>query len=101
MKKIDKQFTRGGFYHKQLKRTGDVALYERSGLDHSTSHYEVVKISRHNGYKMNGSYIKPAETYPGASLWGIQGWTYQTLDRANERFDAACERFNNKERVEA
>ena len=59
-------------------------------------HYEVVKISRHNGYKMGGSFIKAAETYPGASLWGLQGWTCTTMERAEEQYKLACTRFNKE-----
>ena len=57
MKMIKTQFARGRFYHKQIKRVGNVAMFERSGLNSSDSHFEVIKISSHNGYKMGGAYI--------------------------------------------
>ena len=95
MKKIESSFVRGGFTHKQIKRVGKVAIFKR-WLKNKTAdhHYEVVKISSHNGYKLGGAYIDSAETYPGASLWGIQGWTCNTLERAEEHFKKACVRFN-------
>ena len=96
MKMIKTQFARGRFYHKQIKRVGNVAMFERSGLNSSDSHFEVIKISSHNGYKMGGAYIEAAETYPGASLWGIQGWTCTTLERATKKFEQACKRFNKE-----
>ena len=95
MKKIESNFIRGGFNHKQIIRKGNVAIFERWPKRGTTDcHYEVVKISSHNGYNLGGSYIDPAETYPGASLWGIQGWTCSTLEHAEKHFKEACVRFN-------
>ena len=94
MMKIKKEFIRSGFHHKLVQRDGDVAIYQRGLVNRKDVHYEVVKISRHGGYKMGGAFIKAAETYPGASLWGIQGWTCNTMERAQETYKTACERFN-------
>ena len=99
MKKVKKQFTRCGFYHKQVMREGNVAIFERGPLNGDSTHYELVNISSHNGYKMGNSYIEAAETYPGASLWGLQGWTYMTLGEAKKDFNLICKRFNIKEAV--
>jgi starvation-inducible outer membrane lipoprotein len=98
MKTMKKEFIRSGFHHEQLKRVGKVAIYKRHKVDQTDYHYEVVKISRHNGYKMGGAYIDPAETYPGASLWGIQAWTCTDLQRAEMHFATACIRFNKKKK---
>ena len=100
MKKIKKEFVRSNFYHKQLKRIGDVALYQRNMLNVNHHHYEVVKIGGHNGYKAGTQYIEAAETYPGGSLWGLQGWTHQTLKEAEENFKVACKRFNKKSKLQ-
>lgn len=96
MKKIERNFTRGGFIHRQIKRIGKVAIFERQGLKCPDPHYEVVKISSHNGYNLGGAYIDAAETYPGASLWGLQGWTHSDLPAAEENFKIVCKRFNNR-----
>ena len=87
-KPIPETFTKKGFVYKQIKRQGDVAIFEQTRKDSTNSRYEVVKIGRHNGYTMGGSYIEPSETYPGSSLWGIMGWTCTDLDTANSRFDS-------------
>ena len=73
---------------KQLKREGDIAIYERrSNKTGSLDGYEVIKISRHNGYTLGGQYVAPAETYPGASQFGKTAWNCSTLDRAEVRFN--------------
>lgn len=96
MKTIKKEFVRSGFIHKQIKREGDVAIFYRTKPEYSNGHYEVIKISRHNGYKMGTAYIEAAETYPGASLWGLQGWTCRTLENAEEKYQEIKKRFASK-----
>lgn len=90
MKILPKEFTKTGFSYKQLRREGNVALYEQRGLSGGIG-YEVILISSHKGYSVGegGSYIEPAETYPSSSLWGQKGWTYlrTQLDLANRKFD--------------
>jgi len=73
-----------------------VAIYQRGPINGDRYHYEVVKIGHHNGYKAGTQFIKPAETYPGNSLWGLQGWTHQSLETAEENFKKACKRFNKE-----
>jgi hypothetical protein len=96
MKKIEKSFKKHGFDFKQIKRVGDVAIFEQSKPTWPSARYEVVKIGKHSGYYLGGSKLEPAETYPGGSLWGIQGWTYTTLEEAENRFKKVCKRFNKK-----
>jgi len=85
---IPPSFTKKGFCYRQVRRQGDVAIFEQTRKDSEFKRYEVVKIGRHNGYTMGGAYIAPAETYPGSSLWGITGWTCEDLSAANQRFEA-------------
>ena len=102
MKKIEKSFTKYGFNFKQIKRVGDVAIFEQSSpkWERGDVRYEIVKIGKHNGYYLGGSKLEPAETYPGASLWGIQGWTAVTMDQAEKQFAKACKRFNKKKKLQ-
>jgi len=87
-KVIPLEFRKKGFNYKQVKRDGMKAIYHQSREGSGISNYEVVKLGRHDGYNMGGSYIEPSETYPGSSLWGIMAWTCQSLDKAKERYDA-------------
>ena len=72
---------------RQLKRVGDIALYERTVADGGRPDgYEVVKITRHNGYSIGKGkkeqFIEPAESYPGASQGGHNATYPSTLGRA-------------------
>ena len=76
-------------YHEYCieQRDGMKAIFQQTRDDSSLNNYEVVKIGRHNGYNMGGSFIEPAETYPGSSLWGITGWTCTSIDSALSRYE--------------
>jgi len=87
-KVIPTEFKKKGFTYKQVKREGMRAIFEQTRPGTSLKNYEVVKLGRHNGYSMGGSFIEPSETYPGSSLWGIMGWTCQSLDNALVRYNA-------------
>ena len=89
MKKLEEKFKSRGFIHKQLRREGNRAIYQRYAAksDPATCHYEVVKINSHGGYKLGNSYIVPAETYPSSSMWGRCGWTCDTEEQAEIKFD--------------
>lgn len=86
MKKLDKKFTSKGFNYTEIIREGNKAIYRQDKDGYTTSSFEVVKISKHNGYELNGTKIAPAETYPSTSLWGTQGWTFTNLNDAKKKF---------------
>lgn len=86
-KVIPTSFKKKGFNYNQVRRDGMKAIFEQTKDGSEMKNYEVVKLGRHNGYVMGGVSIEPAETYPGSSLWGITGWTCQSLDRAIERYN--------------
>lgn len=85
-KVIPTEFKKKGFHYKQIKREGGRAIFAQTRPGSSMCNYEVVKIGRHNGYVMGGVHIAAAETYPGSSVWGLSGWTYQTLDAAECKY---------------
>lgn len=88
-KPVDKEFTLKTHTYTQIKREGDFAIYTQRVTNDPTAaiRYEVVRIGRHNGYTLGGATIAPAETYPGASQWGINGFTCLTMEAAEKRFE--------------
>ena len=86
-KVIPSEFKKKGFNYKQVRRDGMKAIFEQTRPGTELKNYEVVKLGRHNGYVMGGVSIEPAETYPGSSLWGITGWTCQSIDQALTRYN--------------
>lgn len=82
MKILPDSFTESGFVHELLERTGDVAVYRRFKTGGGPEHFEVIRVARHNGFKIANSIIPPAETYPPASQWGTNGWTYPDKEAA-------------------
>lgn len=86
MKILPKVIEHKGFIFKQIKREGSKAIYEQTKKGCESKRYEVIKINKHTGYTIGGQFVKPAETYPGASQWGINGWTCLDLKSAEKRY---------------
>lgn len=86
MKTIPKTFSKKGFTYKQIKRDGMKAIFEQSKKGQEGVSFEVVKITKHNGYELGGQKIPPGEAYPGTSQWGISGWTFQDLKSAEGKY---------------
>lgn len=87
---------------KQVKRIGDVALYERTvEANGRQDGYEVIKISRHNGYTLGGQTVEPAETYPGASQFGKSAWSVASLAAAEALFNQKVKEAETLKALEA
>lgn len=88
MKKLEEEFMESKFKLKQIKRQGNIAIFLRSKK--SFFHYEVVRIKSHNGYNLNikgiNKEVIAKEYYPYCESWGVDGFTYPTLERAEEKF---------------
>lgn len=98
MKKIDKEFSSKGFFHKQIHREGNFAIYERfSEAAPQKKHYEVVRIQSHNGYAIAGQKYPPSEFYPSSNSWGLEGFTCLSKELAYKRLDKFIEDVKNRE----
>lgn len=85
------EFTKNGFDHVRVK-TGDWTIknnkpeswqiWKRQGKTHKTAHFEVVRVTKHDGYTLGGVFIEPAEVYPSASSWGTDGFTCPDFSKA-------------------
>jgi hypothetical protein len=88
MQTLPTTFKFDGFDFVQLKRTGDVALFEKTNPRHSVKHYEVVIVQKHKEHIWpNGDTSPERESMPNAKQWGKQGWTPYTLEAAERRFN--------------
>lgn len=85
-KPLKEKFYSKGFNFVQVKRDANKAIYKKFASKKNYS-YEVIKINRHNGYTLQGTYIEPAETYPGDNQWGMQGFTYKDLESAENHYN--------------
>lgn len=82
---IKTEFVKNQYNHLQIKRVGDLAIYKR--WKHSINHFEVILITRHEGYEMGGVAIEPAELYPSSSQWGTHGFTCPTIELAEKKLE--------------
>lgn len=84
-KPLKETFAKYGFDFKMVKRTKKKAIFEQSKRNKVFA-YEVILISKHNGFSLADVYIEPSETYPSTSEWGTKGFTFKTLEEAEEKY---------------
>jgi hypothetical protein len=84
-KPLKESFTKYGFDFKMIKRTKKKAIFAQT-KGSKTYAYEAVVISKHDGFYLGENYIEPSETYPCNSDWGTKGFTYKTLEEAEEKY---------------
>src|SRR5262249_4348612 len=79
-------FTRSGYRHVLLARTGWVCLVERRS---GWVHYEVVVLRVRRARVLPDGTLRPAaEEYPPTARWGREGWTYTSRAGARVVFEA-------------
>jgi hypothetical protein len=78
------RFRRDGFEYRQIAREKETAIYEQtwSGCAEPSVCYEVIRIRRRDGFQINGRFVEPAEIYPKADAWGVDGFTLTDKDAA-------------------
>ena len=86
IKKLATEFNKFGFTYNQIKRSGNVAIFEQIKDDKILA-YEVVVIRAHEGYEIAGNVMEPAEFMPRSEDWGTFGWTLTNESDAHKRFN--------------
>ena len=99
MKRLPDPFTSKGPRHELVKRTDEgvsrhFAIYRRWSIATEwttpTPHYEVIRIGKQEAgvRDISGHEVvyEEKETYPTERTWGSDGWTFQSLARAEMKF---------------
>jgi hypothetical protein len=75
------EFRQSGFTLIQLKRVGNVAIYQQTKKKQATA-FEVVIIRRRKASTAFGKNFPATEYYPHNEDWGTYGFTYRGLEDA-------------------
>jgi hypothetical protein len=83
-KPLPTRFQRDCFDYRQIAREGDTAIYEQTwnGCSDPSVCYEVIRIRYHEGFQINRRFVEPAEIYPKAEAWGVDGFTLTDKEAA-------------------
>src|SRR6266550_5350522 len=86
-KRLPTRFRRNGFEYRQIARERHGAIYEQTwaGCCDPSVCYEVIRIRQRDGFQINGRFVEPAEIYPKADAWGVDGFTFTDRDAAFEK----------------
>jgi hypothetical protein len=82
-------FTRGGYRHVLLVRTGQWCVVERTWIEDGRPHlphYEIVHLRVRLATLWRGRLTPAHEAYPPAAAWGREGWSEPTLIHAHRRW---------------
>lgn len=80
-------FKKYGETFTQIKRKGQVAIYERSKEGQNVKQYEVVILKDAKEYTLAGVTISAKEdAYPGTNAFGKLGWSAIDLPQAEKKF---------------
>jgi hypothetical protein len=82
---LKEEISKDGFILKQIKRKKNKAIYAQT-REGRTYAYEVIVISRHEGYTSGGVFVEPSEMYPSTSQWGVKGFTCTSLENAEKKY---------------
>lgn len=93
MKVLETQFTKKGFRYTQVKREGDIAIYEQyQNSIGKVVGFEVFRIAKNKAYMIAGNIIPDQEAVPGNEKWGTEGFTCGSLASAEIRFQQLLKR---------
>jgi hypothetical protein len=81
-------FRHNQFDFKQVRRKGDIAIFEKSKPTHTYPSWEVVIVQHNEAREIAGIAIPARESMPWSESWGRLGWTDLTLEAAKIRFNA-------------
>lgn len=80
------------FTFKQVKRTDDYAMYEKTDIDSGITSYEVFKIkkSKTSTQTIGGNIIEfqAKERYPSDESFGYYAWNPSSLERAEAIYES-------------
>ena len=109
MKLLPERFLSKGHWHEMLARTGEqdakqFAIYRRWSIatewTDPNPHYEVIRVKQSEaGTRMiDGREInyEEREVYPNEKSWGVDGWTFQTREKADKKYLALIRKHSKR-----
>jgi hypothetical protein len=86
MKRLPERFSLDGFDFRQLLRSGDVVLFEKSKPKAARPCFEVCIVERRPEEEFQGRNYPAREAIPPPQLWGHTAWTFSDFGRARAKF---------------
>jgi len=101
-KKFETEFTKNKFNYSLVKRTNfdkkNVAIYKQTDPETDNVYYEaVVLIPQEEADRVsfgNIIHYEAKENYPSSEQWGVNGFTFRDLDKAEIKFNELIELIN-------
>lgn len=78
-----------GFTYHLIKRNENFAVYEQKKEGFDYTYYEVIKIQvvKQDVSTKFMTLKAGTEFYPSTNQWGVNGWTFKTLEQAESKLN--------------
>ena len=92
IQRLEETFKKGNCIFRQLERSENKALYERTYIKSGVKNWEVITIKPKPSYTVNdGEFIIDKENlkeyYPSDEMFGQNGWWFTSFDKAKNFYD--------------
>jgi hypothetical protein len=81
------EITSKGLTYRQMKRVGQLAIYEVLNRVGRSYGFEVVVLKVAPAFALQGRSIPAREAYPSSEQFGSTGWYFQYREDADQRFN--------------
>ncbi|MFW6272681.1 MAG: hypothetical protein ACOC2U_02740 [bacterium] len=85
MLSLQTHFKKYNTYYSLVKREKDVAIFSLSYDQKNIVGYDTVIVQKNPQFEINGNIIPAKEAIPSAEMWGKKGWSWKTLDAAENK----------------
>lgn len=91
MDKLPESFNKYGTFYRQVRRSGQFAIFElRYTVDSPIIGYDVVTVGQVEKGRFDGTvFTKTGDTkeiYPSSEKWGKKAWSFDKLETAQAKF---------------
>lgn len=92
-------FRKNGYQYDQIFRAGNIAIYMQRSLDGKSSYYEVWVIRISEARTIKDYVFARKERQPGNEDWGKYGFTFYTLQGAQNKAEQLASQADTPKRT--
>jgi hypothetical protein len=96
MHTLPMEWNKGSWTYTHISREGDVAIYCQKHKTGTAVRFEVIIVQHLKERPLPKGYVREAgEWYPQSTQWGKAGWTFLTLEEAQDHARALASKSHS------
>lgn len=89
---VGDKYKKRGIEHQIIRKSGLVCIAKCTS--HKPANFEVFKLNHNKGWSAGGRTFPESYTVARDAQWGTTGFTCQSIERAEFRFNQLCQKEN-------